>query len=156
MLAAIIGALVVAVAVLVTVAVLQMAGKSGSSESAAGAGDSPSQTSQPIEPTDTAQTPDTEVVTVTAPPQTTTEPPPAPFPPDGATVCPGSSSVAVNGNTSCEFAANVTEGFRQHGLGVVTAYSPVTGIWYDMTCSQAGVKLVQCTGGNNAAVYIRE
>ena len=65
-------------------------------------------------------------------------------------------SVAVNGNTSCEFAANVTEGFRQHGLGVVTAYSPVTGIWYDMTCSQAGVKLVQCTGGNNAAVYIRE
>lgn len=155
-LVAIIGLLVVTLVVLVAVAVLQMT--RNPDVGAAGSDESSDQTTAPVEPTNSPQTEPTDVVTVTAPPTTatTTQPPPAPFPPAGATLCPGSSTVAVNEVTSCEFAGNVTEEFRLHGLGVVTAYSPVTGIWYDMTCSQMGVQVVQCTGGNNAAVYIRE
>jgi len=54
-------------------------------------------------------------------------------------------------NTTCPFAFNVRDAYRQHGPGTVVAYSPVTHRTYAMSCS-AGATVV-CTGGNNASVY---
>lgn len=64
--------------------------------------------------------------------------------------------VAVNANTSCEFAQNVAVAYANTGGGAVIlrqVYSPITNKYYDMTCTQSD--LVICTGGNDAAVYLR-
>jgi hypothetical protein len=70
----------------------------------------------------------------------------------------GSSScgdgLSVNSQTSCPFARVVRDAYEASGGGSrVRASSPVTGETYTMSCS-GGVPVV-CTGGNNAAVYIR-
>ncbi|AFM18590.1 hypothetical protein Mycch_3865 [Mycolicibacterium chubuense NBB4] len=77
--------------------------------------------------------------------------------PSDATVClPGSgrfASVAAGTTvTTCQFSKNVRQAFLQTGIGTVSAYSPVTDVWYDMDC--AGDYPVACTGGKNALVYI--
>lgn len=81
--------------------------------------------------------------------------------PAGAYECWGGpgryDSVAVGSSvTSCEFASSVWgEYIGAGGSGqakTVTAYSPVTGTSYSMSCS--GGAVVTCTGGNNAVVHI--
>jgi hypothetical protein len=65
------------------------------------------------------------------------------------------SNVSVGGNTSCAFGQNVASAFLDAGGGTtqVTAYSPVTGTNYSMSCV-SGIPSV-CRGGNSAVVYIR-
>ena len=74
--------------------------------------------------------------------------------PAGVSQC--SESIGVNANTSCDFAANVATAWlatSRTGTTTVQATSPVTNQTYTMTCVAAPVTV--CTGGNNAAVYIR-
>ncbi|AGT91865.1 MULTISPECIES: hypothetical protein [Rhodococcus] len=58
--------------------------------------------------------------------------------------------------TSCEFAEEVRYQYvsqgRRGGPVSISAVSPVTGTRYSMNC--AGNKVVTCTGGNNAVVYV--
>lgn len=67
-----------------------------------------------------------------------------------------SSAAVGSSQTSCEFARSVWSEYVGSGGGgapmVISAYSPVTGISYTMSCS--GGAVVTCTGGNNAVVYI--
>jgi hypothetical protein len=70
----------------------------------------------------------------------------------------GSSScgdgLSVNSVTTCPFARSVRDSYEASGgASVIDAYSPAAGQTYTMRC-QSGVTTV-CTGGNNAAVYIR-
>jgi hypothetical protein len=69
------------------------------------------------------------------------------------TLCDG--NVSAGGNTTCAFAVNVESTYYRNGGGYATfdVYSPVTGLYYTMTCAP-GVPTV-CRGGNNAVVYIR-
>ena len=69
------------------------------------------------------------------------------------TSCGGNLSAGAN--TTCAFAYNVENSYYQSGGGYSTfaVYSPVTGLYYTMTCTP-GVPTV-CRGGNNALVYIR-
>jgi len=65
----------------------------------------------------------------------------------------------VNGPTSAEFGRNVLEKYgpiaRGQGESTVEldVHSPVTGKNYRMTCTNGG-KIVSCTGGNNAQVFL--
>jgi hypothetical protein len=59
--------------------------------------------------------------------------------------------LTAGARTSCAFAQNVQDSYRQTGSGVLDVYSPVTGQTYRMYCT-AGATHV-CTGGNNASVY---
>lgn len=129
--------------------------------------DEPSQTQPSQAPTPTAQPShqpsqaDPTPVAPSAPPSTESTPPPRTpkatpksWPPSGATEC--SSSIAVNSHTSCAFAENVARAFDAAGVGTVTAYSPVTGQDYSMSCREASTDgLYVCTGGNDAKVYLR-
>jgi hypothetical protein len=65
------------------------------------------------------------------------------------------SNVSAAANTTCAFALNVESAYYASGGGysTVSVYSPVTGLYYAMTCTP-GVPSV-CRGGNNAVVYIR-
>lgn len=70
----------------------------------------------------------------------------------------GSSScgdgLSVNSQTTCPFARAVRDAYEASGgRSRVRASSPVTGETYTLNCS--GGMPVVCTGGNNAAVYIR-
>ena len=69
------------------------------------------------------------------------------------TACDG--NVSAGANTSCPFALNVESAYYASGGGysTVSVYSPVTGLYYAMTCTP-GVPTV-CSGGNNAVVEIR-
>lgn len=64
-----------------------------------------------------------------------------------------------SGVTSHAFAQEVGQAYRAHHRtsgqlnATVTAYSPVTGQSYTMTCRDNG-SYVTCTGGNNAVVYL--
>jgi hypothetical protein len=70
----------------------------------------------------------------------------------GSTSC--GEGLSVNSVTSCSFARNVRDEYRlSGGASVIDVYSPVTKLTYTMYCSD-GVPTI-CTGGNNAAVYIR-
>jgi hypothetical protein len=63
------------------------------------------------------------------------------------------AGLQVNGSTSCPFAENVQQAYYSQvgqGDGTVTAYSPVTGQVYTMSCTQGDSHV--CTGGNNAYV----
>ena len=56
-------------------------------------------------------------------------------------------------DTSCPFALNVEAAYS--GTGGDYAYSPVTGLWYDMTCVDPSADgSVACYGGNNAYVVL--
>lgn len=58
-----------------------------------------------------------------------------------------------SGVTSCAFAGAVRQAYLDSGgSSYVSAYSPVTGTTYGMSCS--GGAVVSCSGGNNAVVYI--
>lgn len=71
----------------------------------------------------------------------------------GTTNCGG--GVSVNSVTSCSFADNVAQAYRDSGgASTVDAYSPKTGQVYTMTCTDQGITTV-CRGGNNAVVSIR-
>ena len=104
---------------------------------------------------------------------TSASPVPVPFvigPPADSTPCPlvygpmdgyadSAAGVPPPGSpaTTCQFAEEVRKAYAESGpMGAarpVTARSPVTGLDYTMSCVPAG-KLVTCTGGNNAVVYI--
>jgi ATP/maltotriose-dependent transcriptional regulator MalT len=73
--------------------------------------------------------------------------------PSEVTACGGNLSAGAN--TTCSFAANVESTYYQSGGGFSTfdVYSPVTGLFYTMSCVP-GVPTV-CRGGNSAVVYIR-
>lgn len=120
-------------------------------------------------------------VTVTAPPPATVTvqaapPPPAPevkpapaLPPPGRgtnvfTICPDGHEGVVGGHTTCAFAENVRRTFYNSGMSnTFTAYSPVTGDAYEMTCAGRypayftdGTTTIstRCYGGDNAEVVI--
>lgn len=77
---------------------------------------------------------------------------------DASTQSDGSPTHAATGSdaTSCEFAAAVLRAYAQQPLRsgpvTITAFSPITGKDYDMSCD--GTAPVVCTGGNNAVVYL--
>ncbi|WP_373861279.1 serine/threonine-protein kinase [Nocardia caishijiensis] len=121
---------------------------------------------------DTAGAPSTSLVPAgatgtTAPRATTAAPTTSAGPvtlPAGAEPCEsgsgsGNFSKAAIGNsvTSCPFAQAVRQAYAGGGSASgpreVVATSPVTGRTYTMTCTPAG-KLVTCTGGDNAVVYV--
>ncbi|AWB83660.1 hypothetical protein [Corynebacterium liangguodongii] len=83
---------------------------------------------------------------------------PEPVAPVARNSCPYSNYSAANGVTSAGFAANVYSAFIREcgnngGPNVsLTAYSPATGINYNMSCSGSGT--VYCRGGDNAVVKI--
>jgi hypothetical protein len=90
--------------------------------------------------------------------------PPAPGGTDVFTICPDGHEGVVGGHTSCEFAANVRQIFYASGMSTnFTAYSPITGQGYDMTCvgrypayfSDGSTKVsTRCYAGDNAEVVI--
>ena len=65
----------------------------------------------------------------------------------------GASVYAGNSGTSCQFAMNTAEAYLAYGNGSepFDVYSPVTGLTYTMTCTDAGSV---CQGGNEALVYL--
>lgn len=128
-------------------------------------------------PAPAAAPPPPSTVTVTAAPPTTVTleaAPPAPRrndslpPPAGGTtvftICPDGHEGVVGGHTSCAFAQNVRRTFYNSGmLTTFTAYSPVTGDAYEMTCAgrypayfeDGSTKIsTRCYGGDNAEVVI--
>jgi|GEM_PF-2040169 len=131
-------------------------------------------------PAPAAALPPPATVTVTAaPPATVTvqaaPPPPAPevkpapaLPPPGGTtvftICPDGHEGVVGGHTSCAFAENVRRTFYNSGMSnTFTAFSPVTGDAYEMTCAGRypayftdGTTTIstRCYGGDNAEVVI--
>jgi hypothetical protein len=62
--------------------------------------------------------------------------------------------LSVGPNTSCPFAENVRDEYEQSGGGnvIVRAFSPTTGVTYEMACGTTGETIV-CTGGNDASVF---
>ncbi|MBO1030660.1 serine/threonine protein kinase [Tessaracoccus sp. SD287] len=120
-----------------------------------GSRDAPTVTPSASRPT-TAQVTDAPSTTVATTTRTSTLAPTTSLPafPAGVSQC--SESIGVNRNTSCEFAANVAAAWSstsRTGTTTVRAISPVTNQTYTMTCVAGPVTV--CTGGNNAAVYIR-
>jgi hypothetical protein len=106
-------------------------------------------------------------VTVTPPPTTVTAqaaPPPAAGGNEVFNICPDGHEGVVGGHTTCAFAANVRQIFYATGMSNhFTAYSPVTGDGYEMTCvgrypayfSDGSTKIsTRCYGGDNAQVVI--
>ncbi|AAS05070.1 hypothetical protein PICSAR240_03901 [Mycobacterium avium subsp. paratuberculosis] len=102
-----------------------------------------------------------------APAPTVVKPAPALPPPGGTTVfsiCPDGHEGVVGGHTSCAFAENVRRTFYASGMAdTFTAFSPVTGDAYEMTCAgrypayfeDGSTKVsTRCYGGNNAEVVI--
>ncbi|WP_062887355.1 DUF4189 domain-containing protein [Mycobacterium avium] len=92
---------------------------------------------------------------------------PPPPPSEGTnifTICPDGHEGVVGGHTTCAFAENVRQTFYNSGMSTTfTAYSPVTGDAYEMTCvgrypayfSDGTTKIsTRCYGGDNAEVVI--
>jgi hypothetical protein len=62
-------------------------------------------------------------------------------------------TIWAGSDTSCPFALNVAGNYT--GTGADYAYSPVTGLWYDMTCEYPSTDgSVACYGGNNAYAVV--
>src|SRR5262245_34970264 len=59
--------------------------------------------------------------------------------------------VSAGANTTCPFAENVAQAYRESGNSTVSAYSPARNQTYTMSCS--GTNPVVCRGGDNASVY---
>jgi hypothetical protein len=97
-------------------------------------------------------------------PTVTVTPPPTADGNDIFTICPDGHEGVVGGRTTCAFAANVRQIFYASGMSNhFTAYSPVTGDGYEMTCvgrypayfSDGSTKVsTRCYGGDNAQVVI--
>ena len=77
--------------------------------------------------------------------------------------CPSGHSGVATTVTSCAFAENVRYSYLQQYGQVITAYSPVTGMYYNMQCAPGfiahlkygpTVPSVRCVGGNNAVVIV--
>lgn len=65
------------------------------------------------------------------------------------------TGVQVGPNTSCSFAMNVAGEYGSNpGAYSISAYSPVTGQYYTMSCGPWNGGGTVCTGGNNASVYL--
>lgn len=136
-----------------------------------------------IEPAAAAPPPPSTVTVTPAPPATVTvqaaqpPPPPAPapavkpapaLPPPGGTdvftICPDGHEGVVGGHTTCAFAENVRRAFYNSGMAnTFTAYSPITGDAYEMTCAGrypayftdgSTTISTRCYGGDNAEVVI--
>jgi hypothetical protein len=61
------------------------------------------------------------------------------------------SGVTAAASTTCSFALNVADTYRQSGgSSTIEVYSPVTKRTYTMNCT--GSSTTTCTGGNNASV----
>lgn len=114
-----------------------------------------------------APAPATVTVQALPPPAPTVNPAPVLQPPGGThvfTICPDGHEGVVGGHTSCAFAVNVRQVFYASGMaGRFTAFSPVTGDGYEMTCvgrfpayfSDGSTKIsTRCFGGDNAEVVI--
>ena len=105
--------------------------------------------------TDTQSTPTVTQTVNPAPTSTVTVAPPA-TPPPGAVSC-GAGVSAGTSVTSCSFAQAVRDEYLRTGVQgqsrVISAYSPVTGMSYVMSCGPEG-GVVACRGGNNAVVYV--
>ncbi|OJU96078.1 MAG: hypothetical protein BGO23_00670 [Solirubrobacterales bacterium 67-14] len=64
------------------------------------------------------------------------------------------NGVSAGPNTSCAFAINVAEAWKESGgTGDITVHSPTTGEDYTMSCAPDAEGTV-CTGGDNASVYL--
>ena len=77
--------------------------------------------------------------------------------------CPSGHAGIATPVTSCAFAENVRYNYLSQGDQVITAYSPVTDMYYNMQCGPgfiahlsygATVPSVRCVGGNNAVVIV--
>jgi hypothetical protein len=88
-------------------------------------------------------------------PKTPTGTPVDAFPPAGSTLCQGSTTLAVNSTTSCEFATKVVAAIPTDASGTFTvkATSPVTQKEYEMTCVKGTYTV--CSGGTNAMVFVK-
>lgn len=81
---------------------------------------------------------------------------------DPFNICPSGHSGVMSGTpTSCAFADNVHDAWFSQQSNPVTAYSPVTGQYYSMTCvprhlTVSGIHVDgwDCYGGNNAVVVL--
>jgi hypothetical protein len=83
---------------------------------------------------------------------------------DVFSMCPDGHEGVVGGHTSCAFAANVRQIFYASGMSNnFTAYSPVTGDGYEMTCvgryrayfnDGSTTISTRCYGGDNAEVVV--
>lgn len=70
-----------------------------------------------------------------------------------AKICGG--GVGGSSSTSCEFAYNVAGEYGSNpGASSISAYSPVTGRSYTMSCAPMSGWTAVCTGGSGAAVFI--
>ena len=79
-------------------------------------------------------------------------------------VCQSGHSGVATTVTSCAFAESVRYSYITQDGSMITAYSPVTGQYYDMQCASgfiahlhntgAAVPSVRCVGGNNAVVIV--
>lgn len=111
--------------------------------------------------------PSTVTVTPESPPTVTVEadpPPPLSGGTDVFTICPDGHEGVVGGHTTCAFAENVRRIFFATGMANnFTAFSPVTGDAYKMTCVGGypayftdGTTMISthCYGGDNAEVVI--
>jgi hypothetical protein len=73
----------------------------------------------------------------------------------GGPVSSCAGGVQVGPNTSCDFAMNVAgEKGSNPGASSISAYSPVTGQYYTMSCGPWSGGGTVCTGGNGASVYL--
>jgi hypothetical protein len=121
----------------------------------------------PAQPSLTVTAQPAPTVTVMPPPTTVTAQaalPPATGGTDVFTTCPDGHEGVVGGRTTCAFAANVRQIFYATGMSNnFTAFSPVTGEGYEMTCigrypayfSDGSTKVsTRCYGGDNAEVVI--
>jgi hypothetical protein len=65
------------------------------------------------------------------------------------------TGIQVGPNTSCAFAFNVAGEYGSNpGASTISAFSPVTGEYYTMSCGAFSGGGTVCTGGNGAAVYL--
>ena len=66
-----------------------------------------------------------------------------------------SNGIGASSATSCDFAFNVAGEYGSNpGATSISAFSPVTGQDYSMTCSAWSGGGTVCRGGNDAAVFI--
>lgn len=109
-------------------------------------------------PTTATATPATSATSAPAATKTVTAPatsaPAAPAAPAaGLSYC-GSPAdqggISVNSHTSCPFAENVESAWESSGgASSVTAYSPVTGLTYTLSCTASGTGYEVCSSGGN-------
>ena len=75
---------------------------------------------------------------------------------DNFTVCPSGMSGVSTDDTSCAFADNVRWAWYSQPGNIVTAYSPVTGQWYEMQCTPTATtfwyEAKRCVGVNSYGV----